>query len=645
MNESQPEYGIATFRDTMIPMRDGVHLATDIYRATLNGDLAPGRFPVVLIRTSYDKSAEWIVGDGLYFAPRGYVVAIQDLRGRYNSEGTGQYFHVANPTAGMDGYDTVEWLAGQPWCSGRVGTSGSSHLAMVQTHMALYRPPHLTCIWPDIGPINGYHHHMRMGGAMQYHMFGALFWHAHEAQEIRGDPAGTQTILNAMEKMREMVYWAPFKPGLTPLSVVPSLEKTLFDYYYRGEYDEYWSSEVQDYERNFPRHADIPGTYSGGWYDPYAIATTRYFAAMVEQNTTPQRMILGPWTHGSMRVSRTWIGEVDFGTAGVWGPVRYNEERLRWFDRWLKDMPNGVEEEPPVRIFVMGGGDGHRTVEGKLYHGGAWRSESEWPLARTQYTKYYLHSNHGLSTDPPGEGDAPTRFLYDPDNPVPTVSGPVTGFFELVPLGEMNTTFWARYIKPRARVRTIVEDGPKDQKEGPGIVGAKPPYLPLSARSDVLVFQTAPLKEDVEVTGPITALLWVSSSAIDTDFTAKLIDVYRPAPDYPEGFDMILTDSIIRTRYRNSWEKAELMIPGEVYEVQITLPPVSNLFMAGHRIRLDISSSNFPRFDLNPNTGEPMGRHTHSIVAHNTLYLDRQHPSHIVLPVIPSSQTASRGLV
>lgn len=633
--QSEPEYGIATFRDIMIPMRDGTRLATDIHRPTADGDLAPGRFPIVLIRTSYDKSADWIVEDSFYFTPRGYVVAIQDLRGRYNSEGIGQYYHVANPTAGTDGYDTVEWLASQTWSNGRVGTTGGSHLAMVQTHMALYRPPHLCCIWPDIGPINGYHHHMRMGGAMQYHMFGALFWHAHEAQEIRDDVAGTSTILDAMERMRELVYWAPFKPGLTPLRVVPNLEKTLFDYYYRGEYDEYWSSECQDYERNFHRHADIPGTYSGGWYDPYVIATTDYYTAMSKQNKSPQRMIIGPWTHGSMRIRRSWAGEVDFGKAGMWGLERYHEERLRWFDRWLKEIPNGLEAEPPIRIFVMGGGDGHRTPEGKLSHGGVWRSENEWPLERTQYTTFFLHTDQRLSRDLPGDDDQPARFSYDPGNPVPTVSGPVTGFFELAPLGEMSSTFWARYLKPRQRVRSIVEDGPKDQREGPGIVGAKPPYLPLSARRDVLVFQTAPLPTEVEITGPISAKLWVSSSAVDTDFTAKLIDVYPPSVDYPDGFDLILTDSIIRTRYRQSWEEPELMLPGKIYEVQITLPPISNLFQAGHRIRVDISSSNFPRFDINPNTGEPMGRHTHSVVAHNTVYLDRQHPSHIVLPVIP----------
>ena len=187
-------------------------------------------------------------------------------------------------------------------------------------------------------------------------------------------------------------------------------------------------------------------------------------------------------------------------------------------------------------------------------------------------------------------------------------------------------------------MRSIVLDGAAHQQEAPGIVGAEPPYPPLASRGDVLVFQTDPLKEDVEVTGPLAVNLWISSSAVDTDFTAKLIDVYPPGEDYPSGYHMNLVDSIIRTRYRNGWETPEMMTPGEVYPVRIDLPPTSNLFKRGHRIRVDISSSNFPRFDVNPNTGEPVGRHTHSIVARNTVYLDPTRPSHIVLPIIPSTE-------
>ncbi|MBI3943571.1 MAG: CocE/NonD family hydrolase, partial [Chloroflexi bacterium] len=516
----------------------------------------------------------------------------------------------------------------------------SSHPGIVQIFMALYRPPHLTAIWPDVSPTNNYAHQSRMGGAMQLHMFGALFLHAQDSQEVADNPVAKQSIYDAMEHMRELVYATPFKPGLTPLAVVPSLEKTLFDYYYRGAYDEFWSAECNDFERYFDRHADIPATFSGGWFDPFAIATTNAYAIMAQKNRTPQRLIMGPWTHMGIRsVNMSYAGDVDFGSAAIWGFARFNPEQLRWFDRWLKDIPTGVEDEPPVRIFVMGGGDGRRTALGKMSHGGKWRDEYEWPLKRTQYTTYYLRSGGLLSSEPRrgvDEGLAPpAQFTFDPQHPVPTIGGTVTGYFEMVNFGDILDPFWVKYLPPWVRMRSIIMDGAAHQKEEPGIVGAQPPYQPLAARPDVLVFQTPPLEQDIEVTGKIEVTLWISSSAVDTDFTAKLIDVCPPNEDYPAGYHMNLTDSIIRARYRDSWEREELMEPGQVYQVHITLPPTSNLFQAGHRIRLDVSSSNFPRFDLNPNTGEPMGRHTRMVPAHNTVYLDYTRPSHVVLPVIP----------
>ena len=637
---SEPQYGIAILKDVMIPMRDGIRLATDIYRPARDGEPVAGKFPTILGRTSYDKTTPWMWVQPVaeFFTRRGYVVVLQDLRGRHQSEGRGQYFHTANPTEGPDGYDTIEWIAAQPWSNGRVGMVGSSHGAIVQQIAALYRPPHLTTIWPDVGPTNIHAHMSREGGAMALHMFGALFLHAHDAQEIRDDPARKQVIFSAMARLGELVYATPFKPGHTPLSVVPNLEKTLFDYYYRGQYDDFWAQDCCDQERYFDRHADIPAVFSGGWYDPFSTATTNYFATMTAQNQSPQRLIMGPWAHGSMRGrGTTWVGDVDFGPEASWGDAVYNQERLRWFDRWLKDVDSGVEADPPVRIFVMGGGSGRRTPEGKLNHGGQWRSEHEWPLARTQHTPYYFHAGGLLDPRLPDVNAPPARYTFDPNYPVPTLGGNVTGFYELVPLGEGMV---AEYTPPRARMRTIVLDGPMHQREEPGIIGARAPYRPLAARPDVLVFQTLPLGKAVEVTGPIVVKLWISSSAVDTDFTAKLIDVHPPNEDYPAGYHMNLVDSIIRSRFRNGFEQEVFMQRGEVYPLEITLPPTSNLFKAGHCIRVDISSSNFPRFDLNPNTGEPMGRHTHSIVAHNTVYLDRSRPSHIVLPIIPTAGSA-----
>ena len=634
MAGSVAEYGINVAQNVMTPMRDGLRLASDIYRPSHNGELDTGPFPTILGRTSYDKTdpVAWIDHVANFFTPRGYVVVLQDLRGRAHSEGTGKYLHASNPKEGEDGYDTVEWIAAQPWSNGRVGTAGTSHGGIVQTAMALLRPPHLTAMWADMSPITTYNY-AREGGAMTLFMFGALLLHAHDAQEIRDDPAGRRVIMDAMENLREVILKMPFKPGHTPLAVIPELEKMLFEYYYRGEYDEFWAQEAHDFARILDRHADIPLTISSGWFDAILSECHNYYTAISKQNSTCLRLLLGPWSHYTMRgAGSSYCGDVDFGRDSLWGDKVYNDERLRWFDRWLKDIPTGVDEEPPVRIFVMGGGDGHRDRNGHLEHGGQWRTEREWPLARAHETTYYLHPGGGLSPDQPGEDDAPAGFAFDPAHPVPTIAGNVAGYYELVPLGEGLDP---SYVRPRARMRNIIVIGAAHQKEEPGIVGARPPYPLLSERPDVLVFQTPPLDEDVEVTGPVTVRLWISSSAVDTDFTARLLDIHPPSEDYPSGYHMNLTDSIIRARYREGREKAVLMEPGEVYEVQIDLFPTSNLFKAGHRIRLDISSSNFPRLDVNPNTGEPMGRHTHTVVAHNTVYLDREHPSQVVLPVVP----------
>jgi uncharacterized protein len=626
-----PEFGIVIAKDVMVPMRDGVRLATDIYWPAHNGAIRPGPFPTILLRTSYDKTApRYVDGIATYFTPRGYATVLQDLRGRYASEGTGQYYHCSNVNEGRDGYDTVEWIAAQPWSNGRVAPVGASHPAIVQTAMALERPPHLTSFWHDVAPINIYAHMSREGGAMALHMFGALFLHAQDAQEIRHDAAATQSLHAAMERMRELVYETPFQPGQTPLAVVPHLEEVLFNYYYRGAYDEWWAQPCHDMQRYFDRHADVPGAYSGGWFDPFAIATTTYFARMVRQNNSSQQLVMGPWNHQSMRGDgRTWVGEVDFGAEALWGFARFNAEQQRWFDRWLRDIPNGVEDEPPVRIFVMGGGDGRRNSDGRINHGGQWRSEHEWPLARAKHGTYFLHRDGLLSSDAPA--DASATFTFDPEHPVPTIGGAVTGFYEMVQLPELDP-FWLTWLPAYVRMRSVVQDGPMDQVERPGLVGARSPYLRLEHRPDVLVFRTARLEDPLEITGPMTVLLWISSSAPDTDFTAKLIDEYPPSDDYPDGFALNLVDSIIRCRYRESREREVFMQPSEAYQVQIDLPPTSNLFAAGHRIRLDISSSNFPRFDINPNTGEPMGRHTHSVVAYNTVHFGH---SYIEVPIIP----------
>ena len=337
-----------------------------------------------------------------------------------------------------------------------------------------------------------------------------------------------------------------------------------------------------------------------------------------------------------MRGDASFTLDVDFGPESVWGVQRYFGEQLRYFDRWLRDVRNGVEDDPPVRIFVMGGGSGRRLASGKLDHGGRWREELEWPLARAVPTSFHLHGDGSLRPEPPPVGAAPCTFTFDPEHPVPSIGGLLCQIAELPPADPAAPeAMWARFLNPVLRLRNVLGPGPAHQRETPDVFGARPPYPLLCDRPDVRTFQTEPLAEPVEVTGPIVVHLWIASSAPDTDFTAKLLDVYPPSDDYPRGYHLNLCDSIIRCRYREGWEREVLMEPGRAYLVTIALPPTSNLFAAGHRIRLDVSSSNFPRLDVNPNTGEPVGRHTHQIVAHQTVFVDAERPSHAVLPVVP----------
>lgn len=626
---------IVIAKNVMMPMRDGVRLATDIYRPAKDGEGLAGPFPTILCRTPYNKSDLRYVEVGEYFSARGYVVALQDLRGRYKSEGMGQYFHTVNPHEGIDGYDTIEWIAKQPWSSGKIGMVGSSFAAVTQVAAALERPPHLTAIWPDVTPTNNYFHQAREGGAMQLHMFWALFVHAQDELEIADNPQAQKIVWEGLRNMRSLVTQTPWQQGKTPLAVVPRIEQVLFDYYTRGEYDEYWAQKANNFEAFYSDHADIPGMYSGGWFDPYATAMTDYYSAMALKNKALQRMVMGPWSHVGMRGDSSFTGDVDFGAQAVWGVAHYFEEQVRYFDEHLKGIKSAVDDSP-VRIFVMGGGDGHRTSEGKFFHGGKWRNESEWPIQRRVMSTLYMNVDGSLQESAPSDASAALTYSFDPKNPVPTVGGSLCGLMELPEDTGNLDDMWSRFLSPVLKLRHIVGIGAINQQESPEVFGSKAPYPALANRDDVLVFMTEPLNEDCEVTGVITADLWISSSALDTDFTVKVIDLAPPNADYPQGYAMNLVDSILRVRYRNSWEKEELLEPGKIYPIHIKLAPTSNLFKAGHRIRIDISSSNFPRLDVNPNTGEAVGKHTHTVVAQNTLHCDREHPSAVHLPVIPA---------
>ena len=386
---------IVIAKNLMVPMRDGAGLATDIYRPAQNGEPLSGAFPSILCRTPYNKSDLRYVEVGEFFSQRGYVVVIQDLRGRNKSQGMGQYFHTVNPHEGIDGYDTIEWIASRSWSDKKVGMVGSSFAAVTQVAAALERPPHLTAIWPDVTPTNNYFHQAREGGAMQLHMFWALFVHAQDELEIAENPAAQQVVWEGLRNMRNLVKETPWQKGKTPLAVVPRLEQVLFDYYTRGEYDEYWAQKCNNFEAFFPDHADIPGLFSGGWFDPYATAMTDYYTAMTVKNKAPQRLVMGPWSHVGMRGDSTFTGDVDFGASSVWGVAHYFAEQLRYFDQYLKGVEAKVDQLP-VDIFVMGGGDGHKTHEGKYFHGGFWRSEQQWPIERSKVANYFLQSNRTL---------------------------------------------------------------------------------------------------------------------------------------------------------------------------------------------------------------------------------------------------------
>jgi putative CocE/NonD family hydrolase len=341
-------------------------------------------------------------------------------------------------------------------------------------------------------------------------------------------------------------------------------------------------------------------------------ATTEKYRELRRRLSSPVKLLLGPWLHGYDEYARSFAGEVDFGHDSILDGL--DDRRLAFFDRWLRGFPTAVDDAPAVRIFVMGGGDGRRNADGRLRHGGRWRDESDWPPPAMQPTRYFLRAGGLLSGGAPEDGSPPDEFRFDPNDPVPTVGSSTQS--SLLP--------------------GLLLAGGYDQRGRSDLLLCRD-ERPLAAREDVLVYQTPPLERDVELTGPISVVLFVASSAPDTDFTVKLVDVYPPTPEDPEGFALNLTDGILRMRYRDGFERGRPMKPGEVYRVLIEPQATSNLFPAGHRIRLDVSSSSFPHFDVNPNTGEPLGRHRGFAVAQNSVFHDALWPSHVVLPVVPRS--------
>jgi uncharacterized protein len=562
---SQSTFKVRMEHQLPIPMRDGVTLSADIYRPD-----ADGRFPAILVRTPYSNNSSTAIDQGHYqsvfYAERGYAVVQQDVRGRYDSDGA---FYPFRGEAN-DGFDTDEWIGRQSWSNGRIGTMGQSYYGLTQLLQALTGSKYLTAIIPNVTTFDTYDNWIYKGGAFQLGF--ALPW---------------AVYIDGRVNQELTAYRWPTVFRHLPISTADEAAGRKIGFYRdwvsHPTRDAYW--DENSWERSQDQVA-VPSFSISGWYDIFLkglltdhIEITK--RGKTEAARTGRRMMIGPWVHG---IGRNPVGDVNFGPEAS---VDLARVQLRWHDYWLKGVQNGLAEEPPIKIFVMGEN--------------IWRYEREWPLARTRFTKYYFHSGgranslHGdgtLSMDAPRTEGAKDTYTYDPANPVPTLGG--------------NNCCWT----------DIVPMGPFDQRAA-------------ERRDDVLVYTTPELKEPLEITGPITVTLFAATSAKDTDWTAKLVDVG------PNGYARNLQDGIVRARYRESNKRASEIEPGRVYEYAIDLWATSNVFLPDHRIRVEISSSNFPRFDRNLNTGDDPATGTTVKKAAQTVYHDAQHPSHIVLPVIP----------
>ncbi len=599
---------VTVTKNVMVAMRDGVKLATDLYRPSRSGVAAPGKFPVLMSRTPYNKDGGEAEARG--FAQAGYIVVVQDVRGRYRSEG--RWIPVRDDP--QDGYDTARWIGSQDWCDCGIGTYGSSYLGATQHALGIGKAPFIKAMIPRNAMSDFGRYGLRHNGAFELRWLNWVMTLGNAAgtpnamaaaTRAAANPAAAPALADMGTRVREYVRSLPLRPGTTPLKFAPDYESWLIEAMSHGDYDSFWKDSGSSVVDHLPEYLDVPEYHVTGWYDSWGTpAANLNFVELTKAKKSLQRLIVGPWIHSSERLS--YAGEAQFTSDAA---LDLSAFQLRWFDRWLKGVANGVDREPPVRIYVMGGGDGHKTPEGRVFVGGHWRDEHEWPLARTHYTPYYLHAKGGLSPDKPEQAIAPVTYQFDPRNPVPTLGGNVSS------------------------QGTLMFQGAADQRCRPDFwlcAGSQP----LSVRNDVLVFQTPPLSGEMEVTGRLVVKLWASSNALDTDFTAKLIDVYPPSADFPAGIDLGVGDSIVRARYRKGPGKAELLKPGVPYEFTIEMYPTSLVFQKGHRIRVDVSSSNFPRFDVNPNTGEPLNGNRSLKIAENSIYMDSKRPSHIVLPVI-----------
>ena len=583
--------------DVLVPMRDGVALCTDIYRPVID-ELVP----VLVVRSLYGKSvdtslsatgqlpegvepagyATWVYRTPEELAARGYIVVVQEVRGTFKS--IGDFYPFANDV--NDGYDTVEWAAALPGSNGRVGMYGYSYLGATQWLAAGTTPPHLATIVPVHTGADYYEGWAYQSGALSLGFIKAwtMFEVAYNPAEQRGDHGLLREFNEARENLDDWFSYRPLKrfPLLHPDD--PVVAKFYFDWLDHPTYDEYWQQLAprERYDRVI-----VPALHIGGWYDMFLTGAFENFTGMRERGGSDvaranQRLIVGPWTHGNWSRHQPSSEQlvVDFGPAA---DNCVNELQLAWFERWLKDQHDESEDAPPVQLFIMG--------ENR------WLAADDWPVPGTEYRELLLASSGSANT---AEGDGRLEFAaieeggartdtyrYDPTDPVPSIGG-----------------------------HNPILMGPSDQ-------------TPVEARDDVLVYSTEPLEESLVVAGPITVRLFASSSASDTDFTAALVDVE------PDGRPVLLNHGIVRAPYRVSLSDPSPIEPGRVYEYEIHIWPTGHAFRRGHRIRLEISSSSFPGYDANPNTGEPFGETANTLVAEQTIWHNTDHPSALVLPVLP----------
>jgi putative CocE/NonD family hydrolase len=551
--------------------RDGVALRTDVYRPA-----GEGNFPVLLVRTPYNKDG--FAAFGRRGAARGFMVVAQDVRGRYASEG--EWYPFKHEIE--DGYDAVEWAALLPHSNGKVGMFSGSYVGATQMLAAIGRPPHLAGICPIVTASNYHENWTYQGGAFEQWFNES--WTSGLAQDTYSRWINQQTNAIIGDTVLPLKNFPVFniKTPQDGAALTRSQAPYFLDWLDHPTYDSYWKQ--WSIEENYDKF-QVPGLTITAWYDIFQGGSLRNYLRLKahggsEAARNGQHLIVAVGGHSGW--GRT-VGQVDFGANAAFDE---NDTVLDWYDYLFLGKQNEFAGNKPVRIFVMG--------ENK------WRDEEAWPLARAKDTRYFLASD-GKANSSSGDGALTTavaatastdKFTYDPANPVPTVGGPLCCD--------------AVHLAP----------GPFDQKA-------------VEARPDVLIYSTPPMASDTEVTGPVTLDLYASSSAVDTDFTAKLVDVW------PNGFAQNLTEGILRARFRDSREAATPIVPGEIYEYKIDLWATSNVFLKGHRIRLEVASSNFPRFDRNLNTGKPASTESTFVKAANTVYHDAAHPSALVLPVVP----------